>query len=156
MQVNQQCWDFLLCSRVTQCTNHCWFELQTLLIWVIIEPVLRTNSQIHVFVRKKIIPAVVWFFLPVQFQWQPHTTRNLKQVAASNWQNSTGEKIIPLGIKSYHKLPIFTPAFLQYWVFLEFIRLGLQCESTNSAETFCYAVKSLNAPTIAGLSSKHS
>ena len=35
---------------------------------------------------------MVWFFLPVQFQWQPHTTRNLKQVAASNLQNSTGEK----------------------------------------------------------------
>ena len=35
MRVNQQCWDFLLCSRVTQCTNHCWFEL---------EPVLRKKT----------------------------------------------------------------------------------------------------------------
>ena len=62
------------------------------------------------------------------------------------------------GHKSYHKLKlqIFTLAFLQYWVFLQFIYLSLQCESTNSAETFCYAVGSLNPPTIAGLSSKHS
>ena len=155
MRVNQQCWDFLLCSRVTQCTNHCWFELQTLLIWVIIEPVLRKNSQIHVFVRKKIIPAVVWFFLPVQFQWQPHTTRNLKQVAASNLQNSTGEKNHTTGHKIIPQASNFKPAFLhmQYWVFLWFIQLVLQCESTNSAETFCYAIGSLNAPTIAGLSS---
>ena len=49
--------------------------------------------------------------------------------------------------------------FRDFGYFAEFIRLGrLQCESTNSAETFCYAVAigSLNAPTIAGLSSKHS
>ena len=155
MRVNRQCWDFLLCSRVTQCTNHCWFELQTLLIYVILEPVLRKNSQINVFVRKKIIPVVVWFFLPVQFQWQPHTTKNLKQVVASNSKtqlgknNTTGQRIIK-------KPPIFTLVFLQYWGVLQFICFGLQCKSTNSAETFCYAVGSLNAPTIADLSSKHS
>ena len=55
---------------------------------------LRKNSQINVFFRKIIIliPAVVLFFLPVQFQWQPHTTRNVKQVAASNLQTQLGKR----------------------------------------------------------------
>ena len=61
------------------------------------------------------------------------------------------------GIKSYHKPSSnFYTGLLAILGFLQLIRLGLQCESTNSAETFCYAVGSLNAPTIAGLSSKHS
>ena len=70
-----------------------------------------------------------------QYHTQPETPNRWQQVI---YKTQLGKKIIPLGIKSYHKLPIFTPTFLQYNYcgFLEFIRLNLQCESTNSAETF--------------------
>ena len=140
-------------SRIQRCQKGTP-ENTTLAICTVWAPYAQICAQ--VFVSQKIIPAVVWFFLPVKFHWQPHTSRNLKQVAASNLQNSTGEKIKLLVRKSYRKPPIFTLAFLQYCFFLQFICLGLQCESTNSAETFCYGVGSLNAPTIAGLGSRHS
>ena len=131
MRVNQQCWDFLLCSRVTLCTNTYWFELKTLLLWVGIEPVLRKNcdkkellkmspcrfawpglrAQIcaQVFARQKIIPALVWLFLSssvsVRTTDNPKPQTNLQEVIyetqLGNKNNTTKLKNIPQASKFY-------------------------------------------------------
>ena len=69
--------------------------------------------------QTKIIPALVWLFLPVQFQWQPLTITNLKpQTSGSKLAKKLNrEKLLLLGIKSYHKPPNinFTRAFLPFF-----------------------------------------
>ena len=88
----------------------------------------------QVFVRQKIIPPLVWFFFLVQFQCQPHKARNLKQVVATNIQNWTEKKLIPLGIKSYQAN--FTPAFLQHSANL----LGSEMRVSGSEFWLCGAL----------------
>ena len=97
---------------------------------------LRKNSQINVFVRQKfkLIPAVVWFFVPVQFQWQPHTARNLKQTSGSKYVT----KLIPLGIaiatqskvsggqKMKTPVPMANEVSVNFWKFTEHICIQIQ------------------------------
>ena len=84
-----------------------------------------------------------WYDFFFQFSFsdnhtQPETSNKWQQVI---YKTQLGKKIIPLGIKSYHKLPFFTPAFLQYWVFWN--SFALVCKASQPTVLRLFVIRAL-------------